>query len=217
MTIPEFTPFSTVYPNGHGTSEDKRKFAEHFMNFVEGGYKRTKFTQNFYRRLSNTFGHIAHNDIDGFYQTWFESKAAQREFISHCLAYPCYGSARFTFSDVEAFLKDWIRTEIVPAMGAVDAPDTPSETSGNTGEVEFKIAAVSRNRNSFGLQGHIAIARDGRVIEFAANDLNALPPGSTLKVREVEGRLQIPFELPKERQKAPQAVVDEVFAIAIPA
>ena len=37
----------------------------------------------------------------------------------------------------------------------------------------FKVAARSMGRNSFGLRGHVLVARDGEAWEVAFNDLNA--------------------------------------------
>ena len=48
-----------------------------------------------------TFGHIAHYDSAGFYETFFESDEGKREFIDQCMAWRCYGDPAFTYSDVE--------------------------------------------------------------------------------------------------------------------
>ena len=104
MKLPLFAPFS----NGLSSSEDKRKFAENFIRFVESDFLRNKFTKTFYGQLSNTFGYIAHCDIHGFYAAQFSSRTRQINFVKQSLQYPCDGSADYTFSDVEAYLKDWL-------------------------------------------------------------------------------------------------------------
>ena len=95
------TEFSTV--------EDKQKFAKHFQRFVTGGFKRTVFPKWFYTRLSGCFGMIAHYNLRGFYDTYFETLDGKHEFIQECLAWPCYGSPEFTYSDVERHLQGWLK------------------------------------------------------------------------------------------------------------
>ena len=96
-------------PTKHSSAKDKADFANKLMDFIASGYKRTKFTKALYSRLSNTFGHIAHYNIEGFYDTWFESQYKQTEFIRHLLNYPCYGDPEYTYSDVETRLIAYIR------------------------------------------------------------------------------------------------------------
>lgn len=87
---------------------------------------------------------------------------------------------------------------------------------------EFRVAAVSSNRNAFGLFGMIIVARNGLAYEVGANDLNVKHQGDTFKVPYVEEepdaegtpklRLafeQLGFEIPNRRDDAP----DEVLAI----
>ncbi len=95
------TEFSTV--------EDKEKFIKHFKRFVEGGMKRTVFPKWFYIALSTTFGHIAHYDINGFYDTWFRTLCSKIAFLEHTLKAGCYGSPAFTYSDAEKVIQDWLR------------------------------------------------------------------------------------------------------------
>jgi len=73
----------------HSSASDKAKFANHFVRFVESGYRRTLFFKWFYTRLSMTFGHIAHYNIDGFYAEWFADGGEC--FLAHAAMYPCYG------------------------------------------------------------------------------------------------------------------------------
>lgn len=52
------------------SAEQKAKFANHFVRFVKSGFKPTLFYSWFYKRLSMTFGHIAHFNRQGFWHTW---------------------------------------------------------------------------------------------------------------------------------------------------
>jgi hypothetical protein len=90
-------------------AKEKARFADHFVRFVEGGFKPTLFPDWFYRRLSNTFGHIAHYDRVGFYATWFEGLPKRAAFLRHALRHHCCGDPAFTYSDVERALQSWIR------------------------------------------------------------------------------------------------------------
>lgn len=87
----------------------KTRFANQFAAFVSSDFKRQKFPQWFYKRLSCTFGNIAHYNQDGFYQTWFTSRQKQVEFICNTLQYPCYGDTDCTYSDAEKAIQAWLK------------------------------------------------------------------------------------------------------------
>jgi hypothetical protein len=42
------------------TAEQKAKFGNTYLHFVDSGFERSLFTKQFYSRLSNCFFHIAH-------------------------------------------------------------------------------------------------------------------------------------------------------------
>lgn len=90
------------------TAADKAKWANTFVKFVERGFQASDFSKAFYRRLSNTRGHIAHYDQGGFYSTWFDTTQAQLRFINHWLSHPVYGDPKFTYSDVERQLQSFL-------------------------------------------------------------------------------------------------------------
>jgi len=96
-------------PTEFHTKEDKAKFANHFIRFMESGFRRSLFTHGFYTELSNTFGHIAHYDINGFYSTFFEDPKDWTSFLDCTLDYPCYGDPGWTYSDVERAIQDYLR------------------------------------------------------------------------------------------------------------
>ena len=95
-------------PTQWESAEQKAKFANQMVRFIEGGFKPTLFPKWFYRRLSSCFGHIAHYDQGGFYATWFTTINKQRDFIENMMRFPCYGDPTFTYSDVERALQAWV-------------------------------------------------------------------------------------------------------------
>ena len=107
-----FSPNSFVdYESGLVTKEDKAHFANQFMTFVISGFNKTQFSKGFYVRLSMTFGHIAHYNQEGFWETFFDptTKDGIQVFIEQTLSYPCYGDPRYTYSDAEKALQIWLR------------------------------------------------------------------------------------------------------------
>ena len=88
-------------PTKGSTAQDKAKFANDFMAFVRSDFDRKKWNEAFYARLSLTFGHIAHYDLEGFWNTFFDTADHQRQFFDHTLRYTPAGDPTWTFSDVE--------------------------------------------------------------------------------------------------------------------
>lgn len=107
-----FTP-SQFVATKWDTAQDKAAFAMQFIRFVESDFDVQHFTDKFYRRLSNTFGHIAHYDRGGFWGEFFTTTADKVRFLEQTLAYPCYGDPAWTYSDVERALKEWLRAEAI--------------------------------------------------------------------------------------------------------
>lgn len=101
MSKGPFSP-SQFVPTNWSTAEDKARFGNALLHFVDSGFARNFFTDRLYGRLSNCFGHIAHCNSTGFYEEWFLSLSAQVRFLEHTLRFPCYGDPEFTFSDVES-------------------------------------------------------------------------------------------------------------------
>ncbi len=66
LTTPAFVAADFV-PTHWDSAEQKAKFANAHLTFVAQDFPRSKFHEGFYRRLSNTFGHIACYNRDGFY------------------------------------------------------------------------------------------------------------------------------------------------------
>lgn len=95
-------------PTRFSTAEDKQKFYDHCIKFIENGFKRTQFPQWFYSRLSNCFGHIANYDIDDFYSVWFSHPTRQSEWLRFIEKRRVVGDPEYTYSDVERKLQEWI-------------------------------------------------------------------------------------------------------------
>ena len=78
----------------------------------------------------------------------------------------------------------------------------------------FKVASVSKNANSFGLQGMILMAQDGEAYEVGANSLNVKTKGTVLQVPVIQGVATFAgmgFEIPRKLPTAPAPVVKEVW------
>jgi len=98
------------------SAADKAEFGNTYLRFIESEWKRTLFTKNFYGRLSNCFGHIAHNNVFQFYETWFICDKDRLEFLKQTVSWPCYGDPKFTFSDVERAIQKEVHRRNYIAM-----------------------------------------------------------------------------------------------------
>jgi hypothetical protein len=105
FTADQFTPTK------FNTAEDKAWFANAFVKFVESGFDQRHFIDKLYRRLSNTFGHIAHFNRLGFWETFFTTTTDKVRFLEIILTYPCYGDPAWTYSDVERALRSWLAVD----------------------------------------------------------------------------------------------------------
>lgn len=108
MSKGPFSP-SQFIPTKWSTAEEKARFGNALLHFVDSGFARNLFTDRLYGRLSNCFGHIAHYSSTGFYEEWFLSLTTQARFLEHTLQFPCYGDPEFTFSDVESEIQREVR------------------------------------------------------------------------------------------------------------
>lgn len=115
FTTYEFTPTE------FDSREDKVWFANHFIGFLEAGCPERLFTKRFYRRLSLSFGHIAHYDIHGFRAEWFSSTRARAAFIRHTLDHRPAGDPAFTYSDVERAIQTHLRSSSLPNLYEMEA------------------------------------------------------------------------------------------------
>jgi len=102
---------SQFTPTQWDTAQDKAGFANRFVRFVQSGFAAKHFTDKFYRRLSNTFGHIANYNRGGFWDTFFTTTADKVRFLEETLQHPGYGDPAWTYSDVERALQAWLQTD----------------------------------------------------------------------------------------------------------
>ena len=100
LTTPAFVAADFV-PTHWDSAEQKAKFANALLTFVAQDFPRSKFHESFYRRLSNTFGHIANYNSAGFYGRFFLTAEDKLEFLEQCVTWPCHGDPTYTYSDVE--------------------------------------------------------------------------------------------------------------------
>jgi hypothetical protein len=98
-------------PTKFNTGLDKAAFCSQFCKFVESDFKETLFTKKFYTRLSMTFGHIAHYNREGFYDTWFSNEKQRLEFIQHTLHFHPFGDPAYTYCDAEGAIQEWLVDE----------------------------------------------------------------------------------------------------------
>jgi len=90
-------------------ADKKAKFARQFIRFVQSDFAKCQFPKTFYVRLSLTFGHIAHFNQSGFFDTFFATTEGKVRFLRMTLAHPCWGDPAFNYSDVERALQSWLR------------------------------------------------------------------------------------------------------------
>jgi len=95
-----FSP-SEFVPTEWSTAADKAHFGNTLVRFLGADCPCQLFTKKFYTRLSMTFGNIAHYNLEGFYDTWFNRDRHRLAFVQKLLRWPCHGDPKFTFSDVE--------------------------------------------------------------------------------------------------------------------
>ena len=93
------------------TAQDKVRFAKQFVRFVQSDFAVAHFSDRFYRRLSMTFGNIAHYNRGGFWSEFFTTTADKVRFLEQTLQHPCYGDPAWTYSDVERALQAWLQSE----------------------------------------------------------------------------------------------------------
>ena len=97
------------------SAERKAEFARDFIRFVESDFDRRRFTDKFYRRLSKTYGHIAHYNRAGFYDTFFTTTEDKVRFLRQTAGHTCVGDPAYTYSDVERALQAWMNHNSVLA------------------------------------------------------------------------------------------------------
>lgn len=100
LTQPPFTA-GQFTPTQFTSAADKAAFANKLVRFLAQDCPEPSFTKGLYRALSNSFGHIAHYNLAGFYGEFFRTTTDKIAFVRQTIEYPAYGLPEFTFCDVE--------------------------------------------------------------------------------------------------------------------
>jgi len=141
LTIPAFTA-AEFMPTQWASADDKAKFANALMKFIAAEFPRQSFTQPFYRRLSNTFGHIAHGNLTGFYGAFFERDFDKVVFLEQTLSWPHFGDPTFTFSDVEDAVKRRLRAaKVIDIFRMLEADATRRRELATLARLQEKYGA----------------------------------------------------------------------------
>lgn len=202
----------------HYDAKRKADWSNRLIHFFKNGFKPGLFTQSVYDLLHLHFGHIAHGNIQGFYETWFSNPHRQVAFIKHMLDHQPRSPS---FADVEQAIQRWLtennildkvqdeasheqKYESVEGVARLilkvaKKPITPERVnhtvaiakeqieavSGTTlgtrvdgiaavlqrefcqSQETFVLASISKNTNSFGLNGYIFVAKSGETWECA--------------------------------------------------
>jgi hypothetical protein len=106
---PKLFDASQFTPTQFSTAEEKARFANHFVRFVEKDFPWTLFHKQFYNRLSMTFRHIAHFNQHRFYSVFFRTTADKVRFLRWTLQ-PVFGDPAYTYVDAEREIHSWLFT-----------------------------------------------------------------------------------------------------------
>src|ERR1700733_10380324 len=100
---------SQFTPTTWDTAADKAHFANTLCRFIAADFKQSLFTKKLYGRLSLTFGHIAHFNLHGFFEHFFQDQQGKIAFLEQTLTWPVYGDPDYTFCDVERAVQSRLR------------------------------------------------------------------------------------------------------------
>jgi hypothetical protein len=204
----------------HSTAEEKARFCAAFVRFVLSGFARNLFRQEFYRRLSNIFGHIANYDSDGFWEVWFSTPAKQRQFVRRIHAHVPVGDPHYCWSDVERELKSWAATEAKAVEAALRENERRAEEAaqaeadrraalaGKTRQ-KFTVVAKSSNTGGFGHRQYYMCAQDGTAWKVLRTYLYPWETGQVVDVPLVNGEpdwAAVQCECPERMPGCPQPV-----------
>ena len=135
-------------PTKWETADAKAWFGNNLLRFSAENFPEPTFTERFYRRLSMTFGHIAHYNRAGFWAHFFASQTGRVAFLEQTLGHPCYGDPDFTYNDVEravilrlraAGVLGWHRRALTKAIEASERAEF--------GRLTAKFGTIEPDRN----------------------------------------------------------------------
>jgi hypothetical protein len=182
----------------HSNAEEKARFCAVFAKFVLSGFARRLFRHDFYRRLSNIFGHIANYDDTGFWEVWFSSPDRQRQFVRRIHEWVPVGDPHFCWVDVERELKSWatreadaIETVLTEnewkSLGATVAENARRAALADKTHQAFTVMAKSSNIGAFGHRQYLMVAQDGSAFKVLRSYLYSWDTGQVVNVPLVNG------------------------------
>jgi hypothetical protein len=101
------------------TAADKAAFANTLCHFMAADFRENLFTKKLYRRLSLSFGMIAHYNEFEFYDHFFRDLQGKVAFLEETLSWRPCGQPEFTFCDVEHAVQ--VRLSLCDLPGAYRA------------------------------------------------------------------------------------------------
>ena len=182
----------------YSTAEEKARFCAAFAKFVLSGFARRLFRHDFYRRVSNIFGHIANYDDTGFWEVWFSSPARQRQFIQRMHDWVPMGDPHFCWVDVERELKSWANKEAHAietvltenerkSVEATEAENARRAALADKTHQAFTVVAKSSNIGAFGHRQYVMVADDGSAFKVLRSYLYSWATGQVVNVPLVNG------------------------------
>jgi len=151
------------------TADDKTRVAKQFKLFVQNGFKREDFSKRLYEHLHLHCGFIAHDNIGGFYNEYFNGDPADlQRFISHFIDENGNYSSQAVwgkYEDIGKFMADILKNirEYI-------------ETEQEWGKVEWELAI---NRKLKDIDAYMD-EKDGKAVIY----------------REKDGKIEILKEIP---------------------
>ena len=226
--MPTMTQFSSdqFIATQWTTEEEKAKFTNQFTKFVLGGFQEGHFPKWFYEQLSLTFGHIAHYNRNGFYNTWFADVEDQKRFIEQLCLYTPTGDPTYSFSDVEYALVKWANDhkfeidEVLQQNAAIQEAEARAEHDriqklNNQASKKFKVFGKSTNTGAFGHKKYLVMAENGTVysIQIIPSNLE-LEEGQLIDVPLCNGEpnwSKFNVECPQKHRTASQEIIDQFW------
>lgn len=96
-------------PTKWKTAEEKAKWCTRMVNFILSDFDKSKFQKGMYNQLMHMYMHIAHYNIEGFYETWFSRWDQRYRWCLNAQNHPRYGSPEHTWCDAEQELVTWLQ------------------------------------------------------------------------------------------------------------
>jgi len=126
-------------PTKFHDAADKAWFGNYLLAFVADYCPEHRFTDKFYLRLSNCFGHIAHYCKADFIGEYFTSAEDKHRFLKDTMRHPSYGDPNWTFSDVErAVIVRLQRADILPIYARLAGQETEQQERAHLAQLAAK-------------------------------------------------------------------------------